>query len=83
VIRAELDYKKSLQGGDRFLVGTRVERVSPIRFAFHQDIFRPPDDSLILRARIVGTVLNEKGRPKMPEAIAAVLTRSSGKKTAS
>jgi len=77
VIRAELDYKKSLRGGNRFWVGTRVERVSPIRFAFHQDIFRQPDDALILRARIVGTALNERGRPKMPEPIAAVLAGAS------
>lgn len=73
VVRAELDYKRSLQSGDRFQIRIRLERVSPLRFAFLQDIYRQPEDGLILKARIVGTVLSPKGRPQFPEEIAKLL----------
>ena len=75
VVRAELDYIRSLKSGDRFWVGVRLERVSPVRFAFSQDIFSLPDDAPILRARIIGTALNEKGRPRLPKQIESVLDR--------
>lgn len=73
VIRAELDYKKPLQSGDRFWIGTRLEQISPMRFAFLQDIYRQADDALVLRGKIVGTALNERGRPKLPPQIAQAL----------
>jgi acyl-CoA thioester hydrolase len=73
VIRAELDYKNPLRSGDRFWIGTRLERVSPLRFAFFQDIFRCPDNALVLQGKITGTALNEKGRPQLPDKIAEVL----------
>ncbi len=73
VVRAELDYKKSLQSGDRFWIGTRLQRESRIRFAFYQDIYRYPDNELILQAKVIGTSLNDKGRPKLPKQIEAAL----------
>jgi acyl-CoA thioester hydrolase len=69
VVRAELDYKTPLRGGDAFWVGLNLERVSPIRFVFLQDIFRYPDHKLVLSARTTGTALNEKGRPFSPPAL--------------
>ena len=77
VIRAELDYKLPLVGSDRFWIGTRLEKISPLRFAFFQDIYREPDNALIVQARIVGTALNERGRPKMPAAIDRALSEKS------
>jgi acyl-CoA thioester hydrolase len=73
VVRAELDYRKSLRSGDSFCVELCVERVSPVRFAFVQQIRRLSDDALILSARIVGTALNRGGRPKLPPQIVAAL----------
>jgi len=73
VVRAELDYKKSLRSGDAFRVELAVERVSPVRFAFVQEIRRGSDGALVLAARIVGTALNERGRPKLPPQIVAAL----------
>jgi acyl-CoA thioester hydrolase len=73
VVRAELDYRQSLRSGDHFWVGLNLERVSPIRFAFLQDLYTYPDDRLALNARIIGTVLNEMGRPKLPVEIEKVL----------
>jgi len=40
VTRIELDYKTSLTSGDRFLVEVRLERISPVRIGFRQDIKR-------------------------------------------
>lgn len=73
VIRAELDYRRSLVSGDRFWVGLRLERISPLRFAFRQDIYRQADEQLVLEARIIGTGVNAKGRPELPAEISQVL----------
>jgi len=75
VVRAELDYKASLESGDSFWVGTRLEKISPIRFGFFQDIYRCPDNGLVLKGKIVGTALNERGRPRVPEEILKILSR--------
>lgn len=65
VVRAELDYKVPLRGGDDFWIGLNLERISPLRFVFLQDIYRRQDQRLALSARTTGTALNEKGRPSL------------------
>ena len=68
VIRAELDYKRSLTSGDTFRVTVRMVRESKIRWAFEQEVLRLPDEVLMVKGRILGTSLNPKGRPfVMPE----------------
>ena len=69
VVRAELDYKKSLTSNDLFVVRSRIRQVSRVRFEFQQDIFRLPDETLMLAARITGTSLNQEGRPFVPEML--------------
>ena len=69
VVRAELDYRNSLISGDRFVVRSRVERRSRLRFDFIQHIYRLPDERLMLEARITGTALNPEGRPFVAEEI--------------
>jgi len=66
VVRAELDYKLPLRSGDRFRITTRVERLSPVRFGFIQQILRLPDLKLSLQGLIIGTALNQRGRPQLP-----------------
>ncbi len=73
VVRAELDYKYPLVSGDSFVVGLTICRESALKFAFYQDIFRLPDHKPVLKARIIGTALNQRGRPEIPEALAALL----------
>ena len=75
VIRAELDYKYPLRSGDRFKVSLNMHQASKIRFEFLQDIYRLPDEKLILKARIIGTALNEKGRPFLPEEIKGLINK--------
>lgn len=63
VIRAELDYKDSLKSGDSFEVCSNIQQISKVRFEFLQDIYRIADSKQMLQARIIGTSLNERGRP--------------------
>ena len=70
VTRAELDYKNSLVSNDLFVVRSLVRQVSRVRFEFQQDVFRLPDETLMLAARITGTSLNRQGRPFVPEILA-------------
>ncbi len=73
VIRAELDYKRSLRSGDHFWIGLQIERLSKLRFAFRQDIYLQADNQLVLNALVIGTGVNAKGRPDLPVEIAAAL----------
>jgi acyl-CoA thioester hydrolase len=75
VVRAEIDYLWPLRSGDAFGVSVRLERVSRLRFAFLQDIDRAPDHKPILKAKIIGTSLDAKGRPKLFPEIEALLTQ--------
>jgi acyl-CoA thioester hydrolase len=75
VTRAEIDYKTSLVSGDHFAVEVRLERISPVRIGFRQDIYRLPDRKIVVKALVTGTALNAKGRPQLPEALKAILDR--------
>jgi len=72
VVRAELDYKGSLQSGDSFTVHTRMSRSSRLRFAFHQRITRDLDGKEMLAALIIGTGVNAQGRPHLPPEFLAL-----------
>ena len=73
VVRAELDYRRSLKSGDCFAVLSRMEQISKLRFAFRQQIVRDGDGVMILEGLIIGTALNERNRPFLPAEIAAIL----------
>jgi acyl-CoA thioester hydrolase len=74
VIRAELDYKNSLVSNDRFVVRSLLRQSSRIRFEFQQDIFRLPDEKLMLAARITGTSTNQQGHPFLPESLSRLFS---------
>lgn len=69
VVRAELDYKTPLMSGDAFWVGLNIDQSSKVRFEFLQDIYRSTDNKLVLKGKITGTAVNERGRPFVPEEI--------------
>ena len=72
VTRAELDYKTSLTSGDTFWIGLNLQKSGRIRFEFSQDIYRSSDDKLVLKGKIIGTSLNERGRPFVPDELDAL-----------
>lgn len=72
VKRIEIDYQFSLRSGDKFVVDVKIERLSPLRFGFRQSIYRLPDQKLIVNALVIGTSINEKGRPFLPDELVKV-----------
>lgn len=73
VIRVEIDYKTPLRSGDRFVVCSNLERVSRLRFAFVQDIYRLPERTPVIQAKVFGTSIDRSGRPKLFADVEAVL----------
>lgn len=65
VTRVEIDYKYPLRSGDKFVIRLNIEREGHIRLVFLQDIYRIPDNKLIVRARVTG-VATRTGRPVPP-----------------
>jgi len=77
VVRAELDYKGSLTSGDKFIVHTHMEQISRLRFAFHQRIVREVDGKEMVEARIIGSGINQQGRPTLPPDLLQMMTTRS------
>ena len=75
VIRVELDYLYSLRSGDTFYIGTNAERVSRLRFGFQQDVYRLPDEKPVLKAKVIGTAVDAKGKPMLPKELEGILVR--------
>ena len=73
VTRVEIDYRSPLRSGDKFVVCSNLERISRIRFAFVQDVLKLPDMTSVINARVVGTAINERGRPALPREIETIL----------
>lgn len=69
VMRSEMDYKQSLLPGDEFYVAVEPQRISRLKFAFKQTLIRKHDERIMLNALVIGTALNEKGRPFLPAQI--------------
>lgn len=68
LVRAELDYKRSLRPGDVFEVRVRVEPEGRVRMVFVQEIVKA-DGTVTLTARMTGTALDARGRPRIPEGL--------------
>ena len=69
VVRVELDYKYPLSSGDIFVVNCRMEKESELKIAFYQEIYRKADRKLVLKGKIIGTALNTRGRPEIPNEL--------------
>ena len=76
VVRIELDFLFSLRSGDMFYVGTNSERISRLRFGFHQDIYRLPDNKPVLRAKVIGTAVNDRGKPMLTKELEQILVNN-------
>ncbi|MFT6655201.1 acyl-CoA thioesterase [Marinomonas primoryensis] len=63
LIKAELEYKRSLQSGDHFHVQTRIERTSKLKLTFYQKVYRTRDEQLMLNAIMTVTSTTKEGRP--------------------
>ena len=77
VLRIELDFLFSLRSGDTFYVAVNSERVSRLRFGFQQDIYRLPNEKPVLKAKVIGTAVNDGGRPFLPKELEQILIKES------
>jgi acyl-CoA thioester hydrolase len=65
VTRIEIDYKYPLRSHDKFVVRSRIVREGNIRLIFIQDIYRHPDEKLVIKAKVTG-VATKNGKPIAP-----------------
>ena len=72
VKRVEIAYQTPLKSGDEFTSVLKMERLSPLRFGFVQHIYRIPDNKLVIKALVVGTAINQRGRPELPDDLIKV-----------
>ena len=75
VARVELAYKTSLRSGDRFVVKLWVDHQG-VKYIFHQDVYRLPDQKLCLKGIVTSTSLVD-GRlavaPEISEALECIV----------
>ncbi|MFK3872347.1 acyl-CoA thioesterase [Pseudoalteromonas rhizosphaerae] len=69
VMRSEMDYKQSLMPGDEFYVAVEPERISRLKFGFRQTVVRKHDEKVMLKALVIGTAVNDLGRPFLPKQV--------------
>lgn len=75
VHKIELEYKRPLVGDDQFVVRSRIYRKGHVRYIFDQNIYRQPDNELMLKG-VVTTVFMNDGRPiRPPEEVVNALER--------
>lgn len=65
VIRAEIDYKQALKSGNEMLIKTHVEREGRLRIVFFQNIYRLPEETLMIQAKITAVCV-KNSRPIEP-----------------
>jgi acyl-CoA thioester hydrolase len=68
VSRVEIDYKYPLRSRDKFEVRLHIMREGNVRLAFVQDIYRIPDEKLIVQARVTGVAVRN-GKPVSPGSL--------------
>ena len=73
VARLEIDFKYPLRSRDRFVVRSSFAREGRLRLVFNQDIYRKPDDKLIVQARVVGAAV-KGGKPVPLDLVSDKLT---------
>ncbi|MDA3891129.1 MAG: acyl-CoA thioesterase [Salinivirgaceae bacterium] len=74
VARADIQFKTPLKSGDKFISKLNVEKEG-IKYLFHQDIYRLPDEKLSIKAIITAvTVVN--GRLKNSEELDELILKS-------
>ena len=68
VTRAEMRYRSALKSGDRFIIKSNIRKEGNIQISFEQDIYRLPDNTLVLTAKITGAC-TYLGKPMVPTEV--------------
>ncbi|NLJ44532.1 MAG: acyl-CoA thioesterase [Bacteroidales bacterium] len=65
VTKVEIEYKYPLRSRDSFVVTVNMAREGNVRIVFYQEIYRIPDNKLIVKAKIT-TAATRNGKPVFP-----------------
>lgn len=65
VTKVVINYRFPLKSRDKFVVRTKIRREGNVRLVFVQDIYRLPDEKIIVQAEVTG-VATKKGKPVPP-----------------
>jgi acyl-CoA thioester hydrolase len=69
VHKVELEYKQALRGDERFIVRTTAEQQGHVRFVFFQNIYRLPNQELILEGKVTTAFMNNGRAIRPPEEV--------------
>lgn len=69
VARINIEYRYPLRCDDKFIVGTSIEKISGVSLDICQDIYRLPDQKLILNGKVVIVGVDESGGYRLPKEI--------------
>ena len=72
VSKVEIDYKYPLRSMDRFIVTVDIQREGNVRLAFVQNIYRIPDNKLVVHGKVTG-VVTKRGKPVTPGTLIELL----------
>ena len=72
VTKAEMRYRLPLRSGDSFVIKSNIMKEGNVQVAFEQDIFKLPDNKLVLTAKITGAC-TYNGRPIVPSEVFSAL----------
>lgn len=79
VHKIELEYKKPLLGDDKFVIRTRAEQAGNVRFIFYQNIYRIPNDELVLKGVVTAVFMKNKRPIRPPVEVIQALKKVNGK----
>lgn len=69
VHKVELEYKSALRGDERFIVHTTAEQQGNVRFIFYQNIYRLPEQELILKGKVTTAFMNNGSAIRPPKEV--------------
>ena len=72
ITKVEIEYRSPLKSRHDFVVNLELASLSKLKYIFNQEIRSLPDNTLVISAKITGTVLNASGRPCFPESFQAL-----------
>lgn len=69
VHKVELEYKSALRGDERFIVRTTAEQQGNVRFIFYQNIYRLPEQELVLKGKVTTAFMNNGSAIRPPKEV--------------
>lgn len=75
VHKVELEYKRALRGDETFVVRTTASQEGHVRFVFNQDIYRLPDQELVLKGKVTTAFMSNGKAIRPPQAVTEAIEK--------